>query len=268
MPTLTSDYRYHRFTPKLLLEDLRFGAHGLTPGDELAPIELPTTAGDQLTVGGPRSKPMLLITGSLTCPMTDSAMPSLIRLHAEFGEAVDFVLVSVRQAHPGELLPQSDDADTVREQASALAAHFDVPFTVAIDTVDGRLHHLLDKKPNTAFLIGVDGRVAFRSHWARDEAGLRPALAALAQGDPPPKTKSSAMIGPVMRAMGSLSSTMQRGGRQAGRDLWRSAPPMAMMGAVARLMPFDHADHRGIAGAALLMISMLVGLAVLIALVL
>jgi hypothetical protein len=78
-----NQYRYDRFTTSLLFSDLTFRKGGLGPGDSLPAFEVVSTAGDRLTnpdLTG--DKPLLLIFGSVTCPMTASAMPSLRLLHA------------------------------------------------------------------------------------------------------------------------------------------------------------------------------------------
>lgn len=82
-------YRYDRFTTRLLFRDLRFRKGAAGPGDSLPAFELVTTDGDGLVnqdlLG---NKPLLLIFGSVTCPMTASAMPFLLQLHTEFAGRV------------------------------------------------------------------------------------------------------------------------------------------------------------------------------------
>ena len=66
-----TDYRYKRFTTRLLLRDLRFRKDAAGPGDAFPSFELLTTNGDRLVnndVFG--HKPVLVIFGSMTCPMT------------------------------------------------------------------------------------------------------------------------------------------------------------------------------------------------------
>ena len=79
-------YRYDRFRPKLLLQDLRFSDDALAPGDSLAAYDLPTLDDGTIQIGGDREKPLLLVTGSITCPMTNSSLPVIDALHSEFGE--------------------------------------------------------------------------------------------------------------------------------------------------------------------------------------
>ena len=247
LPDTGDAYRYDRFTPKLLLRDLRFSSHALAPGDSLSAHELATLDGSPITVGGHRERPLLLVTGSITCPMTGSAMPVIDALHAEFGDQVDFVLLAVREAHPGAYFPQPATDEEKLGHAHSLREKYDVPFSIAVDTLDGDLHQRLDAKPNAAYLLDTTGEVVFRAQWARDDRPIRSALQSVLAGTSPVKRESRALLGPVARAMGSVDEAMRAAGPGARRDLWWSASPMATAGLLARLFRFKRTDHRGIA---------------------
>ena len=64
-------YQYKRFTTRMLLHDMRFSGSAPSAGDEFPEFDLPSTDGHRVTksdfVG---ERPMLMILGSLTCPMT------------------------------------------------------------------------------------------------------------------------------------------------------------------------------------------------------
>jgi len=247
LPDTGDVYRYNHFTPRLLFRDLRFSSDALAPGDSLAVHELATLDGGSINVGGRRERPLLLVTGSVTCPMTASAMPVIDALHAEFGDQVDFVLLAVREAHPGAHFPQPGTDEEKLGHARSLQERYDVSFPIAVDTLDGDLHQRLDAKPNAAFLLDVTGEVVFRAQWARDDRLIRSALQSVLAGTTPVKRESRALLGPVARAMGSVDEVMRVAGPGAGRDLWWSASPMATAGLLARLFRFKRRDHRGIA---------------------
>ncbi len=114
-------YRYKRFTTSLLLRDLRFGKDAAGAGDSFPSFELVTTSGDRLVnhdMFG--DKPVLVIFGSMTCPMTASAAPSVQELHDEFGDRVEFIMLYVREAHPGENFAQSETMQEKLEYARKL----------------------------------------------------------------------------------------------------------------------------------------------------
>ena len=259
-----TDYRYQRFTTRLLLRDLRFGKEAAAPGDSLPSFELLTTNGDRLVnddVFG--HKPVLLIFGSMTCPMTASAAPSVQELHDEFGDRVDFIMLYVREAHPGEHFTQSETMEEKLEHARVLQEFYDIQWTVAADNIDGDLHRALDPKPNAAYLMNSEGIILFRSLWAADQDALHQALDAAAAGRLPERTQSETLLGPVIRAMGQVQEVMNRGGPQAVSDLWRGGFPMALAGRIATFFTPLSPDHRGIAAVLTLAIGMLAALGML-----
>jgi thiol-disulfide isomerase/thioredoxin len=259
-----ADYRYQRFTTSLLLRDLRFGKEAAGPGDSFPSFELLTTNGDHLVnndVFG--HKPVLVIFGSMTCPMTASAAPSVQELYDEYGDRVDFIMLYVREAHPGEHFTQSETMEEKLEHARALQEFYDIQWTVAADNIDGDLHRALDPKPNAAFLMNGEGIILFRSLWAADQDALRQALAAAAAGRAPERKQSETLLGPVIRAMGQVQEVMKRGGPQAVSDLWRAGFPMALAGRIATFFTPLSPDHRGIAAVLTIAFGMLAALGML-----
>lgn len=246
--SVADDYRYKHFTTGLLFRDLRFRKDAAARGDAFPKFELFTTDGSLLVnkdVFG--DKPVIFIFGSMTCPMTASAAPSVQELYDEFGDRVEFVMLYVREAHPGEYFVQSETIEEKLDYARTLRDFYDIQWTVAADNIDGGLHRALDPKPNSAFLADKDGTILFRSLWASDYRALRRALDAAANGRIPEMRQSVRMIGPVSRAMGHVQEVMTRGGPQAVRDLWLAGFPMALAGRVATLFSSLAPDQRGIA---------------------
>jgi len=256
------EYRYKNFTTKLLFRDLRFNKNAPKAGENIPDFILTTTAGDQVKkddfVG---TKPLLLIFGSLTCPMTASAMPIIKRLHGKFGDKVAFVLLNVREAHPGEHVPQPENMETKLENARKLKDLYGIDWTVATDNIDGTLHRALDPKPNAAFLMNTRGTIIFRSLWASDGAALTQALDDLVSGKLPRNAQSQKMLLPVARAMGHVQEVMQRGGLRAVRDLWLAGFPMALAGRLATLFQPLSPNLRGVVSVSTLGITMIVVIA-------
>jgi hypothetical protein len=214
-----------------MLKDMRFGKKSLGPGDQLPKVDLATTSDDRFLFGVERlRRPILLITGSVTCPMTSASMSSLSELHEKYGEQVEFVTLNVREAHPAENFPQPTTSEEKLEHARALKQQFEIPWSVAVDDLDGELHQALGAKPNSAHIISEEGRILYRSLFAGDTGSLREALHSVSVGTAPMKRQSTAMMGPFKSAVGHVSDIMNLAGTQAWRDLWLSAPPMAIMG--------------------------------------
>ena len=246
--SVADGYRYKRFTTNLLFRDLRFRKDAAAPGDAFPQFELLTTEGSILVnenVFG--DKPVIFIFGSMTCPMTASAAPSVQELYDEFSDRVEFIMLYVREAHPGEYFAQSETIEEKLDYARTLKDFYDMRWTVAADNIDGDLHCAFDPKPNSAFLADKEGTILFRSLWASDYCALRRALDAAANGRIPEMQQSARMIGPVSRAMGHVQEVMVRGGPQAVRDLWLAGFPMALAGRVATLFSSLAPDQQGIA---------------------
>jgi len=258
-PTLIGrQYRYNRFTTGLLLRDLRFRKGTLGPGDALPAVDLVTTAGDELgSEDLLHDRPLLLVFGSISCPMTASAVPFLKQLHAELGDEIDFVMINTREAHPGENFTQPATPDEKLDHARALKQLYDLPWSVVTDDIEGSLHRALDPKPNSAFIVDSSGIIVFRSLWASDQSAIRSAVVSVIAGRRPKKAQSQRLIGPVARAMGRVQEVMDRAGPQAVKDLWLGGPPMALAGRVATFFTPLSADHRGLAAVFTLAIGML-----------
>lgn len=245
-------YRFDRFRTALLIDDLTFDRRSPGPGHRMPTFDLPTLDGGRFrdTELGPR--PVLLVFGSRTCPVTESAGPVLRRLHAEFGGQVRFVLVNTREAHPGERFDQPRTFAEKRAHAEELRRHHDLAFEIAVDDIDGSLHRAMSPKPNSAYLVDPHGVIRYRAHWANDEHGLRAALVAAVAGRAPTRDRSRAMIGPLLRAVGHLPGVVRFAGGRVERDVWRAAPPLAVLGRLSGLFGRLPVDHRGVVAATLL----------------
>jgi len=232
-----SKYLYDHVTPSVFMEDLAFRDGTPGPGDRLPAIDLPTAEGGRFRSCDlrDRQRPMLLVTGSYTCPMTASSNPMLKRLHAEFGDRVEFVLLHVREAHPGERFEQVDEHEQKLRHAGALKDRDGLPFTMAVDEPSGDIHRVLDGKPNAAWLTDGGGEIVFRALWAGDERGVTQALEAVARGERPSEAVSNRRVVPMAKGVGMMREVARRAGPRAEADVWRAAPPMALLAWIADL---------------------------------
>ncbi len=231
-----SAYRFERLRTGLVLRDMYFTARDPRPGDPVPEFDLRTLDGGRFRSADlATSGPALLVFGSYTCPVTDSSAPGLRELHARFGDHVRFVMVAVREAHPGENAPQPHGFDEKWEHAAMLRDLHGFDFEVAVDDIDGSLHRAFSPKPNSAYLLGSDGTILFRAHWANDTKAIGEALAAVTVGQPLRRTRSGGLR-PVLRTIPHIAPVLDRAGRRAWWDMWRAAPPMAAAAALLRLL--------------------------------
>ena len=218
------------------MEDMSFSDKAPRPGERIPRFDLPLAGGGRVdTTDFAGRKPMLLATGSLSCPMTASSNPMLKEMHQEFGRDIDFVMLQLWEAHPGEHLEQPHSMDQKFEHARALQERDGLPFPIAIDDVDGSVHQALDGKPNAVWLTDANGSIVYRGLWVGDEAGLEQALDAAGCGVRPPLQDSSSRLGPMAMGIGKMGEMTARSGRRAQQDMWRAAPPMAAISWVANL---------------------------------
>ncbi|MEX1037653.1 MAG: hypothetical protein WDZ96_02200 [Acidimicrobiia bacterium] len=242
--TSQTEYRYENFRLSHLLADMRFDPDTPAPGDRLPQLDLQTLAGDRINFED-LDRPHLFVFGSNTCPMTTSAGDVVEDLHREFGDEIRFVLVQVREAHPGEHIPQPISFEQKKAHARKLRDALDVRFTVAVDDLDGSFHASLDPKPNAAYLVDTQGTILFRSMWSSDHKALYSALAATSAGSTPDKLQSTRTMGPFLRAVGYVDRVIRSAGPSASRDLLRSAPPMLLGARLAGLFHQVSPNRRG-----------------------
>jgi thiol-disulfide isomerase/thioredoxin len=256
-------YRFESFRTGLLLDDLRFSAQDPGPGDRVPRFEVELLDGGTISDTTLGDRPVLVVFGSRTCPVTESAAPRLNELHREFGSDVRFVLVNTREAHPGDLIPQPRTAAEKRAHAEALRRHHDIAYEVGVDDIDGSVHRRFSPKPNSAYLVSPEGTVLHRAHWANDDADLRRAIRATLAGAEP-RGRSRAIVRPLMRAVGHLPGIVRSGGSKIERDVWRAAPPLAMLARVSMMMRAVPLDRRGPIAALALVAALAVGAAAII----
>jgi hypothetical protein len=140
---------------------------------------------------------------------------------------VRFVMINVREAHPGEAFPQPRTLPAKVAAAERLRDLHGFAFDVAVDDVDGTLHRALSPKPNSAYLVGVDGTILFRAQWANDTRALAAALESLVAGKPIRRARSGGVLRPTLRILRNIAPALDRAGSGAWADMWRAAPPLA-----------------------------------------
>lgn len=221
-------YRLEHMTLSDVLRDMYFNGIDPGPGDRVPEFDLPTLGGGRFRSRDLAERgPALLIFGSSTCPMTDNAAPGLNKLYQRFGKQVRFVIVNVREAHPGNAYPQPKALDAKMMHAKRLHEIYGFEFEVAVDDVDGALHRALSPKPNSAYILGNDGKILFRAHWANDTPALGAALDAVVAGESLYRTQSGGVLRPMLRILRHIAPVLDRAGSGAWADMWRVVPPLA-----------------------------------------
>ena len=174
MSTAAVHYNYRRFDPS----DYAFDKFtGLTVGDKYVDCELTTPEGKLVHLSDYLDKPVVLETGSVTCPMYAQAVPPMQEYAAQYPD-LNFLVLYVREAHPGDRTHAHETFEKKRYNAQRLRKTYGENRIVVIDSIDGRAHQNFGSLPNSIYVIDIDGMIIFRSAWNNTDK-LATVLAAL-----------------------------------------------------------------------------------------
>ena len=261
-----SDYRYETFRAGLLMNDARFSSGALKPGQLLPDQRLIQPDGEETSLRTVAAgRPIVLVTGSLTCPLSISSLPLFTELNRTYGNRVAFAFIYTREAHPGENVRQPANLAEKRKHARQLQEMHGVEWPVLVDDLDGTVHRMLDTKQNSLHIADASGRIVFRALFAGDGA-IAKAIASVADKRMPDKNQIHGMLAGSMRSIGYIDETLRQAGSKAYRDVMKAVPPMAAMALMARAYPFLPKAKRGWAAAGASMLgaaAILVGIATL-----
>jgi hypothetical protein len=140
--------------------------------------------------------------------------------------AVQFVSICVREAHPGENYSHHTSSAQKMRHARDWVEQDQIPWTVAVDTVDGATHQAYGPLPNSAYLIDRTGRVAFRALWAGQEGLLRDKIVKLLEreeaGEGPVNLgQQENLLIPLIHGAAEFDHAAARGGEKSKEDLRR-----------------------------------------------
>src|SRR6266545_187036 len=154
--------------------------------------------------------------------MTAAAAPGTERMRKDFqGPDVEFFLVYVREAHPGEHYPAHETSEQKIRDAKALAELEGIGAKVMVDDLEGTIHWDYGLQPNMLYVIDKAGRVFFRALWAEERA-LRRALTSLLSAEEKreeviPRENVSTLL-PMLQGMSEVPRVLDRAGMQAVED--------------------------------------------------
>jgi len=180
-------------------------------------------SGNEVKLSDFAGKWVVVETGSSTCSMYTKNIPTMKDVAAEFPD-VEFVIIYVREAHPGERLGPHKSMDDKFTAARKIAPRYGEFRRTLIDTIDGDFHRAYGAMPNILYVIRPDGTVHFRSNWATAES-LRDAL----NDRENLHTYENADMANLKAARGLYTTirTMWTGGALALYDFVKAGPAMA-----------------------------------------
>jgi alkyl hydroperoxide reductase subunit AhpC len=162
-------YNYENFRKSELLMLMQGRFRGPKPGERAPDFKARTLDGEKIKLSDFRGEKNIVLTfGSVTCPMTAGSIRGMNELYDDYRHHdVEFLLVYVREAHPGEEVPAHDSYDGKVEAAEFLRDEEEVEFPIIVDDLDGSIHRKYGLMPNSTYMIDKSGRVAFRALWTR-----------------------------------------------------------------------------------------------------
>lgn len=162
----------------------------LKAGDVAPDFTLPDPTGKQEVALSDRlraKRPVVLVFCSYTCPPFRGHAPAVERLHQDYKDRASFLLVYIREAHPGSVLPvakgggpedrrkieQTSDLKARGEHATICQAMLGFTFPAVVDRPDDAVNAAYAGWPIRLVIVGADGRVAYPG--APGPGGFRPA---------------------------------------------------------------------------------------------
>jgi len=167
---------------------LDFVGSGIQVGDTVPDFELKTLEGDSVPLSALwLSKPTVLVTGSVTCPVARRRMRQVDRMRNHFGDQVQVVVLYTLEAHPkgagspyaidrvqwltkenihNEIyFPQPQSFDQRIKHAETFVERMRTETPVFLDGMDNEIWKGLGGGPNVGILIGTDGQVHVKHGW-------------------------------------------------------------------------------------------------------
>lgn len=200
---------------RISMEDARtmFASRGVQPGQSLPPLSVTDLNGQPASVPALQgSRPMVLVTASLTCSVARAQQAAVDDLRARYGTLIAVVVLYTIEAHPKgdpcpytgeEWVPKVNEKDSVlvRQPSSQaerllLAGEYQKRFSseavVVVDTMDNASWLALGQAPNLGLVVDAKGIVRAREGWfdaaateaALAELGVMPARPAVAPAAP------------------------------------------------------------------------------------
>ena len=217
------EYNYRHFGPEYY--DFR-SFDGPVAGDEAPDFAATTLDSGSVSLSDYRGRWVVLETGSLTCPITDSKVHAMDRLAGRFDD-VEFVLLYTREAHPGERREAHRSFEEKLERARTFVAEYDVERTVLVDDLEGTAHRQYGGMPNSVHVINPDGVVVMRGDWN----DVRAVESILEERDPDRRHEREIYRGRPLffTPKKGFVRVLLEAGPRAVKDFVRRAPSLAWM---------------------------------------
>lgn len=127
-----------------------------------------------------QEKIRVLESGSITCPATVGTTKTMQELVKKYPD-ITFLLLYVREAHPGEKIPPHSSFKNKLNCAQRFKEEEHDNRLILVDDLEGTVHKQYGLFPNFAYVIDKEGYVAYRTPWNVPER-LDEALSSIQKG--------------------------------------------------------------------------------------
>ncbi|MEX0877798.1 MAG: deiodinase-like protein [Candidatus Spechtbacterales bacterium] len=179
-----SDYNYKNF--KATYYNFT-GFDGPAEGERAPDFKALTLDGKEVMLSDYFGKPLVLEMGSVTCPIYVGEIRPMQKLVEKFPE-VEFLVLYVREAHPGEKIGPHESMEDKIGCANLLKQKRNETRTILVDDVEGTAHKIYGTFPDSVFIIDSEGKIAWRSQWNRTKE-VEKNLERLSRGEKPVPAK-------------------------------------------------------------------------------
>lgn len=142
---------------------------GPKAGEKYIDFKAVTLDGKIVSLSEYLDKPIVLDTGSITCPMYANSKTPMILLQKKYPN-IHFLLLYVREAHPGGKTNGITSLKGKISNAKSTLRLYSEKRTILVDDLEGTAHKLYGAMPNMTYAIGVDGIIKFRANWTNIDA--------------------------------------------------------------------------------------------------
>jgi peroxiredoxin len=186
-----------------------------------------------------KQNPIVVEYGNITCPVFVGKVTTMESLAEKYAGLIDFYVLYVREAHPGQNYPAHSNFRQKLSNAIDLQYEERIGRTILVDDIDGKMHLDYGALPNSVYLIGKDGVIAHRADWlAPDHLDQQIELLLAAGGEGAGMTPTSLTDNFTVVDQDMMATTIRvfvRAGFAAGADFFLSFP--SMLGARSSTSP-------------------------------
>lgn len=133
-------------------------------GESAPDFELTDLDGKPLHISSFRGHWLVLETASISCMMYARNIGKIGMLRQKYPD-IEWLLVYVREAHPGHRRPAHQNMAQKLTLARSLQGELGEARPVAVDTLSGDMHRAYGSLPNMVYVLNPDGEVVYRCDW-------------------------------------------------------------------------------------------------------